>query len=58
MRSLLFIKTGWFSAKLRLPVQAAHEAVTSVEAALTEAQAHMQESLSIQNEVILQVRCV
>ncbi|KAL3143241.1 hypothetical protein ABBQ38_002092 [Trebouxia sp. C0009 RCD-2024] len=34
---------------------AARKAVTSMEAALVEAQAHMQESLSIQNDVVLQV---
>ena len=38
-----------------LPVQAAREAVTSLEPACTEAQAHLQESLGIQNNVILQV---
>ena len=38
-----------------LPVQTAQEAVTSLEPAFTEAQAHLQESLGIQNNVILQV---
>lgn len=38
-----------------LHVQAAREAVTAMEPTYSEAQAHLQESLSIQNDVILQV---
>ena len=51
-------KLGGTVLNLTLPVQAARKAVTSMEAALVEAQAHMQESLSIQNDVILQVSYV
>ena len=40
---------------LILPAQAAREAVTSLEPAFTEAEAHLQESLGTQNDVILQV---
>lgn len=36
-------------------VQAAREAFTALEPAYSEAQAHLQESLAIQNDVILQV---
>lgn len=38
-----------------LHVQAAREAITALEPAYSETQAHLQESLSIQNDAILQV---